>query len=217
VGVDVVATNESAISWKDVRDHLVVDVPEGTLDGITVERFEFKRDSTEWLVHALREGYRAAQPGIYTRLIRDGQLWMSDTTAEQRDHMDPLYEMWRYDAKRVLVNGLGLGMIVNAALALPSVEHIDVVEIDERVAKLVGQHYEKSGRVTVHVADAYEQMRRWPANTHWDVGWSDIWPHMCADDLRDMARLNRSYARRCTWHACWGQENIKAHKRQRGW
>jgi hypothetical protein len=193
VGVDVVATNESAISWKDVRDHLVVDVPEGTLDGITVERFEFKRDSTEWLVHALREGYRAAQPGIYTRLIRDGQLWMSDTTAEQRDHMDPLYEMWRHDAKRVLVNGLGLGM------------------------KLVCPHYEKSGRVTVHVADAYEQMRQWPVNTHWDVGWSDIWPHMCADDLRDMARLNRSYARRCTWHACWGQENIKARKRQQGW
>lgn len=203
--------------WRDLIKSLVVDVPEGTLDGITVERFEIVRDSTSHFIHRLREGARAAQPGVYTRLLRNGELWMSDTAAERRDHMEPFMQMWQHDARRVLVNGLGLGMIVNAALALPSVEHIDVVELDERVARLVGPHYEKSGRVTIHVADAYVQMKRWPRRSYWDVGWSDIWPDMCEDNLAGMARLNRSYARRCTWHACWGQSLIKAHVRQRGW
>jgi hypothetical protein len=203
--------------WKDLIASLAVDVPEGTLDGITVERFEVVRDSFEYLSSVIHDGARAPRPGVYTRLSRDGYLWMSDTTAERRDHYGPLLQMWRYDAKRVLINGLGLGVIVNAALALPSVEHIDVVEIDERVAKLVGPHYEKSGRVTIHIADAYEQMKRWPANTHWDVGWSDIWPTLSEDNLREMTRLNRSYGRRCDWHACWGQQLVKDHVRRHGW
>jgi hypothetical protein len=205
------------LSWKDTYASLAVDLPEGELDGIRVERFEIVRGSWEHFVHSMHSRDRAAKPGVYTRLVRDGALWMSDTTAERRDHHAALLQMWRYDARRVLVNGLGLGMIVNVALALPSVEHIDVVEIDERVAKLVGPHYEKSGRVTVHVANAYDQARRWPPGTRWDVGWSDIWPTLCADDLKDMARLNRSYARRCDWHRCWGQDAIRRHVRRYGW
>jgi hypothetical protein len=202
--------------WRNVLDHLAVDVPEGTLDGVTVKRFEVVGGSTDHFIHTLHAGARAVRPGVYTQLLRDGHLWMSDTTAERRDHKTPLFCMYNWKARRVLVNGLGLGMIVNAALAIPSVEHIDVVEIDERVVKLVGPHYEKSGRVTVHVADAYEQAKRWPRGTRWDVGWSDIWPDLCTDNLADMARLNRSYARRCAWHGCWGQEQLRTEQR-RGW
>jgi hypothetical protein len=210
----------SHVTWNDVFKHLAVDVPEGTLDGVTVERFEIVSNSMDHFIHSLRAGSRAAHPGVYTQLLRDGYRWMSDTTAERRDHVQVLTQMYNTDARRVLVNGLGLGMIVNAALAMPSVEHIDVVEIDERVARLVGPHYEKSGRVTVHVADAYEQTKRWPRGTRWDVGWSDIWPDLCTDNLVDMARLNRAYARRCAWHGCWGQELLRRQLRteqRRGW
>jgi hypothetical protein len=203
--------------WKDVYAAMSVDLPPGEVDGVRVERFVIRRDSVEYMLGLARHGVRAARPGSYTKLVRNGQLWMSDTTAERRDHVDALMQMWRYDARRVLINGLGLGMIVKAALTLPSIEHIDVVEIDPRVATLVGPHYEKSGRVTVHVADAYEQMKRWPAGTRWDVGWSDIWPSLCADYLPAMARLNRSYGQRCDWHACWGRDLIKQHVRQHGW
>lgn len=202
-------------TWSELIDALAVDLPEGELDGIKVERFEIERNSLTYMRSLIRDGNRAVRPGTYTRLVRDGSLWMSDTPAERRDHYEPLWPMWQYDAKRVLINGLGLGMIVNAALALPSVEHIDVVELDPRVAKLVGSHYE-SDRVTIHVADAYEQMKLWPRGTRWDVGWSDIWANMSEDNLPEMARLNRSYGRRCDWHACWGQRLIQQ-ERRRGW
>jgi hypothetical protein len=201
--------------WRDLYPFLAVNIPVGKLDGIEVERFEITRDAS--IMSYFHYGSRAPRPGVYTRLLRNGALWMSDTTAERRDHFEPLLRMWRYDVKRVLINGLGLGMIVNAALALPSVEHIDVVELDERVAKLIGPHYEKSGRVTVHVADAYEQMRRWPPNTRWDVGWSDIWRDISEVNLPGMTKLNRSYGRRCEWHACWGQDLIKRKMRRSSW
>jgi hypothetical protein len=197
--------------FKAAHDAMRVTVPEIDEDGVRVRRFTVGRYDLQNIRYALREG-RGCHPGQYTRLDVDGQLWMSDTTAEQRDHMEAVHAMIDREARRVLINGLGLGMVVSAALALPFVEHVDVVERDARVARLIGPHYTASGRVTVHVADAYEQMKRWSTGTRWDVGWSDIWPDMSEDSLPDMARLNRSYGRRCGWHRCWGRDTIIAHR-----
>lgn len=202
--------------WSELVKKLEVDVPEGELDGIKVERFEIERDSLTHIRSLIRDGSRAVHLGTYTRLVKNDELWMSDTPAERRDHYEPLYKMWQYNARRVIVNGLGLGMLLNATLALPSIEHIDVVEIDERVAKLIGPHYTRDGRVQIHIADAYEQCKLWPRRTRWDVGWSDIWADVSTDDLADMAKMNRSYGRRCLWHGCWGQM-IKSEARRRGW
>jgi hypothetical protein len=202
--------------WTDLLDAMAVDLPEAEQDGLKLERFVIPENDIGNMIIGLKSG-RSARPGTYTKLTIGGRLWMSDTTAERRDHFEPLLKIWRHRARRVVINGLGLGMIVKAALAVPSVEHIDVVEADARVAALVGPHYAATGRVTVHVADAYEQARRWSTGTRWDVGWSDIWPDLCEANLPGMARLNRSYGRRCDWHGCWGQAAIKAHMRRHGW
>jgi len=198
-----------------------VDVPEIDEDGVRVSRFEIGRYDIQNLRETIKNG-RGCHPGTYTKLTVDGRLWMSDTTAEQRDHMEAVHVMILHGARRVLINGLGLGMVVAAALAVPTVEHVDVVERDPRVARLIGAHYVRSGRVTVHVADAYEKAKRWPRGTRWDVGWSDIWPDISEDNLPGMATLNRSYGRRCVWHGCWAQDVIRAQVRRdresyRGW
>jgi hypothetical protein len=189
-------------------DLMLVDVPEGELDGIRVERFEVTANAIEnWRL--ARDG-RSCRPGTYTRLLRDGALWMSDTTAEQRDHM-PAYRQMRIQvAKRVVINGLGLGMIVRAALSLEHVEHVDIVELDPRVVALVGPHYTRDPRVTIHTADAYAQAKAWAPGTSWDVGWSDIWGDVSTDTLVSMTKLRRSYGRRCIWHDCWGRAELIA-------
>jgi hypothetical protein len=206
--------------WADVVKAMEVNLPEIDTEGVKVSRFEVRSDNIRNMLLALKDG-RGAHSGTYTRLDVDGRLWMSDTTAERRDHMEPLWQMWNHgNVKRVLINGLGLGMIVNAALTMPWIEHIDIVEREERVARLIGGHYAADPRVSIHVADAYEQAKRWPAGTRWDVGWSDIWPDMSEDDLPSMARLNRSYGRRCDWHRCWGIDEIRRHveaDKRRGW
>jgi len=189
-------------------ERMTVTVPEGELDGLRVERFEVGERDIDNLHNAIRHG-RGTKPGTYTRLMDNDRLWMSDVDAEKRDHLEPVRRIHGYQAKRVLINGLGLGMVLNAALSFGHVEHVDVVEIDERVIKLVGPYYEADPRVTIHHANAYAQTGRWPTGTRWDVGWSDIWGNISTDDLVDMAKLNRSYGRRCDWHECWGYWLLK--------
>jgi hypothetical protein len=197
-----------------LHEEMTIDLPEMDTDGLKIQRFEIEPHSIGNLRNAL-DG-RGTQPGVYTKLVIDGHLWMSDVDAEKRDHLEPLLMMRHHKARRVLINGLGLGMVVKAALTMDHIEHIDVVERDERVATLIGPHYEKTGRVTVHHADAYAQAKLWAPGTRWDVGWSDIWADPSTDDLKDMARLNRSYGRRCDWHGCWAQRDLQSIAR-RGW
>lgn len=196
------------------HDRMTVTVPEGELDGLVVERFEMKAYDLENMRQALHYG-RGTAPGMYTRLIEPGTktFWMSDTDAEKRDHVPAVSRINFLKAKRVVINGLGLGMVLQAALSYEHVEHVDVVEKDQRVIKLVGPHYLEDPRVTIHHADAYEQATSWPRGTRWDVGWSDIWEEISPANQPDMTRLQKYYSRRCQWHRCWAAPEVARLKR----
>jgi hypothetical protein len=184
-----------------------VDLPEGKRGNVEVRKFEVPKVSLANLRYAM-DG-RGVTPGWFTGLYRNGYLWMSDTDAEQRDHWEVDSQI-RHRAGRVLVMGLGLGMIVKQALSCEHVTHVDVVEIDPDVAALVGPAYE-GPRCTIHVADAYEI--KWPTGTRWDVAWFDIWPDLCEDNLEEMATLARSYGRKADWKGYWGKEMLLRERR----
>lgn len=191
----------------DIFDRMAVTVPEGELDGVRVERFTVRPGSLQGLRLAMAG--RSLPAGTYTRLMEGGGLWMSDTPAEKRDHWEAVHQIADPSVRRVLINGLGLGMVLTAALSFDHVEHVDVVEADPRVIKLVGPHYTTDPRVNLVHGDAYEIARSgWANGTRWDVGWSDIWPTLNTDDLDSHVRLNRSYGRRCTWHGCWAHDEL---------
>jgi hypothetical protein len=195
-----------------LMETMTVDVPEGESGGVRVERFSVGQGHLGNLRETLRGG-RGTKPGKYTRLLEGGRLWMSDTDAEKKDHLEACWKMEKPETRRVLIQGLGLGMVLKVALAQPHITHIDVVEIDERVIELVGPHY-ADPRLTIYHADAYEQAKKWPTGTHWDVAWHDIWPTMCADHLPDMAKLHRSYGRRTGWQGSWGKEAAERQARE---
>lgn len=188
-----------------------VDLPEGECGDLRVEKFTIQPNDPGAVHYALKG--RPIPPGTYTRLMRGRQLWMSDTQQEAIDHMEVRRQI-QAAGGRILIVGLGLGMIVKQALACPAVTHVDVVEIDEDVVKLVGPSY-SGPRCTIHHADAYQIT--WPRGTHWTVAWFDIWPDLCADNLPQMARLARSYGRRADWKGYWGKEETQAHIRSYGW
>lgn len=195
-----------------LTDDMAVDVPEGEHGACRVEKFEIGRHD----IQNVTEGARSAFPGMYTKLTRGGTLWMSDTTAERRDHIMPAIEIDRRGG-RMLIGGLGLGMILRVALLTPSVTHVDVIEINEDVIALVGPHYEQMAaendvELVVHHADMYEI--KWEKGTRWNVGWFDIWPDLCEDNLVEMGRLGRSYGRRCNWTGYWGKELLQAERRR---
>ncbi len=213
------------MGYASFTDRMRVTVPEGEVDGLVVERFEVvalndwvpgehegRKDvlSLLELLRMERDG-RGCESGWYTRLLdrnakdENGRtvIWMSDTTAERNDHKEAVAHVQLSKAKRVLINGLGLGMVLQAALSYDHVEHVDVVEKDERVIKLVGPHYRKDRRVSIIHADAFEQTNNWKRGTRWDVAWSDIWPTISDENLDGMDDLHRYYRRRSGWHGMW--------------
>lgn len=193
-------------------DSFKVAVPESELDGVAIERFSVDAEASRWTY--VREGGRGVPSGTYTRLRVGRFTWMSDTPAEIGDHWPATNEIAKPTTKRVLINGLGLGMIVKFALEQPHVEHVDVVEIDERVIKLVGPTYTSDSRVQIHHNDAFDQAIEWPRGSHWDVVWHDIWRDLDEDNLPEMTRLARSYGARSTWQGAWSQDFLRRQRKR---
>ena len=183
-----------------------VDIPEGASGDWCVQRFTVTPEDESF------ERIRACNPstrgrftpaGTYTRLTHRGSVVMSDTPDEARDHWQPI---WRAKG-RVLINGLGLGVVLQACLAKDTVEHVTVVEKSPDVIGLVAPHYLTrfgSKRLEIIQADAlFYQPKR---GTRFDVVWHDIWSNFSADNLPDMARLHRKYGKRCDWQGSWARE-----------
>lgn len=197
----------------DIREAMTVTVAEGVSGDASVRRYTVS--DTEARLSEMRAAFRwsgggrGVPAGTYTCLFRGQQLWMSDTPAEKNDHAYAVHKAVCDGARRVLVNGLGLGMVVSAMLHVPTVTHIDVVEIDADVIALVGGHYEQLAAelgktLAIHRADAFAIT--WPPGTAWDIAWHDIWPDLCTDYLDEMAVLHRRYGRRTGWQGSWGKE-----------
>jgi len=191
-----------------------VTIPEGELGPWKIERFTINRDSF-FSMRLDMEG-RSPGEGEFTRIMKDGALWMSDTRAEYRDHMFAIAEI-RHRGGRILIHGLGIGMVLQAALLADTVTHVDVVEIDPDVIALVGPHYEKMAAengVELNIVCDDALTHKWPTGSYWDVIWHDIWRDMTEDNLPDMHRLHRSFGRRCFWQGSWGRESIEYQKRR---
>lgn len=120
-----------------------------------------------------------------------GEIVMDDSLPELRRHLP----VWLRARGRVLKTGLGLGCVVRGLLINPEVEHVDVVEIDPDIVRVVGPLFDDEPRVTIHLADAHT----WDfGNRRWDFVWHDIHDNTvdCSgDDLQvQHARLIMRYS-----------------------
>lgn len=192
------------------RDELLikVNIPEGESGDWKIERFTVSEDEARFFnLRAAIKGnsHRMIQVGEYTKLTHRGHIIMSDTPAEMGDHYQPVHK-----AKgRVLINGLGLGMVVEACLRKPDVEYVTVIEISEDVINLVGTYLKErwGDRLTIIHADAL--MWQPPKGVRYNVVWNDIWPDICTDNKKTMAKLHRKYAQRAQWQGSWARSEIE--------
>lgn len=187
-------------------------IPVGKSGDWSIEKFTVKEGSAK--LHQLQclfsgQGARGIDPGDYTRLVCKGRgVIMSDTPAECRDFSYFVREAHG----SVLVNGLGLGCVVQALLDKPDVTDVTVIEIEQDVIDLVAPHL-RNPRLTVIRADAYEWKP--PPGRTWDFCWHDIWDDICTDNLPLMAKLHRKYARRChVRQDSWARAEVKSLRRQ---
>jgi hypothetical protein len=94
---------------------------------------------------------------------------MEDSPRELRRHLP----IWLNAHGRVLKTGLGLGCVVRGLLSIPAVAHIDVVELDADIIRVIGKEFLRNPRVSIHHGDALSY--QFPSATRWDFAWHDIW------------------------------------------
>lgn len=188
-----------------------VHVPDGQCGAYKVETFEVSADQAA--IFNIRAAFSFSggtiNPGTYKRLMRDRTVVMSNTPEEVISNRDA----YRRARGRVLINGLGLGMLLQAILGKPgnAVSEVWVVEAAPEVVALVGPTYAKDPRVKVIEANALEYTP--PKGVHFDFVWHDIWDYICADNLPEMHRLHRKYGRCCDEQASWERELCERHAR----
>lgn len=110
-------------------------------------------------------------PGKYHRLTYMGEQLMSDTPLEVVENL-PAIRAAHNSGGRILLNGLGMGLTLRGALSSSRVTHVDVVEINGDVLRLISRLF-PDPRVDWHNADALH--KDWPVNSKWDFAWHDIW------------------------------------------
>ncbi len=152
-----------------------------------------------------RPEWAQSAPGGYTRLKQGNTVFMTDLYEEWWTQKEAIQEACCRGG-RVLITGLGLGLIVESILRTPGsiVERLTVLEASEDVIKLVGPHLRArfGGRLEIINADAFEWVP--PEGAHYHVVWHDIWPN--PDDPRNLPEidlLERRYAPFCDWQGTW--------------
>lgn len=205
-------------------------VPEGVKGIATVDHFEVSEEDSK------RTAMRAAfgkpddyvAPGVYARLTVNGSLMMTDTEYEWRSNRRAV----RLAHGDVLIGGLGIGMVLVPILQNPDVHSVTVVEKYQDVVDLVetgvrcSVHYMQAAKLTIHTGDILE-WTPYKGQT-FDFIYFDIWENVCTDNLAEMTKLKRRFARRLNrenpkaWMGCWEEDRLRVRakrerKQERAW
>lgn len=193
-------------------------VPEGATCNVKIEHFEVsKADSDFTRLRAFQHPGEYVPPGKYVRLRVGGGVMMSDTPMEQDSNSDVMY---RANGK-VLIAGLGIGMILVPILENPDVTEVTVVEKSSEVLTLVGGRgkFPNIEKLKLVHADIFEWTL--PVGARWDTIYFDIWQDICEDNLEEVTRLKRKFALRLNrdnpqaWMGAWQEENLRYERRRR--
>jgi hypothetical protein len=201
----------------------------GTCDDWSINRFEITEEGAKFenmmTRHMNRQGRPTMRglvtPGLHTRLQCTGRLMgpetiMSDTLSEKLEHQNVVL----IATGRVLINGLGMGMALNAILLRPGVTEVHVVERSPAVIKLVWPQFRQrladgvygDKQLILHDTNAY--FYDIPKGMRYNVVWHDIWNDISVENLEGIKTLKRKYARRLVlpgkWQGAWMEGTLRA-------
>ena len=124
--------------------------------------------------------------GKFVRLTVNGKLMMSDTTMERISNLDFIN-----NAKgRVMIAGLGIGLILEAILNKEEVSEVVVIEKYQDVIDLVEPIYQHP-KLKIICADIFEH--EMPTSEKFDVIYFDIWADISTSNLVEMKKLHNKY------------------------
>lgn len=180
-------------------------IAEGTSGEWSIRRMVLPARSVE-VADSRPECFRY-RPGEYTELRRGGITFMTDLYDEwwtQRSAIERAREV----GGRVLITGLGLGLVAREMLADPerraAIESVVILEQSADVIRLVAPQLlaELGPVVSIIQADAYS----WVADpgAQFETVWHDIWPDPMASEVdAEMAALRAHHAPWSRWQGFW--------------
>ena len=189
-------------------------IPEAKLGEAEVVHFEITEEQARFarMRAAIGHSRERVLPGRYAQLRVRNQLVMSDTGHEQQTNR----ELVRRSHGKILIGGLGLGMVLVPILKKAEVDHVTVIEKSADVISLVGACFD-SPKLEIIEADILEWKP--PRGTRYDAIYFDIWPNICADNYEEMKKLHRRFGRYKTeggWMSSWEHASTRDLRRY-GW
>lgn len=187
---------------------------------VSITRYEFK-DDLLFNLRVMRDGgdLFVMKPGHYCRLTINKELVMSDTFLERKSNR----EFIRKANGRVLIAGLGLGLIIHNILHKQDITEIVVIEKHQDVIDLVSPKFNDS-RLKIICDDIFNYLPK--KEDKFDTIYFDIWTDITIENLDDIKllhnkfknKLNRENSR--SWMNSWMKEYLQEAKRKenrRGW
>ena len=116
---------------------------------------------------------------------------MSDTPDEIRDFIIAMH----HSIGHVLINGLGLGVVLQAVAKRKEVESVTVIELSKDVINLAQNHYHKMFKEKIQIINDDAFSFKTPKGKRYNYVWHDIWDSICSDNLEQMKTLHRKYGR----------------------
>lgn len=193
-------------------------VPEGSQGVAAIRHFTVsKTDSQFTAIRAFQHPDAYVPEGTYCELKVHGGIMMTDTSMEKRSN----YGVVRMARGDVFIAGLGIGMVLLPILEKPEVTSVTVIEkypevvalVEEAIRKAAGKN---ASKLKIVVGDVFEYK---PAKGEkYDTIYFDIWPDICTDNLEDMAKLHRKFAKAKktldSWMDSWMRDRLKSQKRR---
>lgn len=165
---------------------------EWRLAKFTVDNNGAKFHNLRELLHGRNRFIAASE---YWGLFRNGGIIMSNTPAEINDHLTFI----RKASGKVLIGGLGLGMVVKYLLEKESITKVTIVEQSPDVIKLVASAYINDPRVEIVNADIFE----YKPSERYDCAWFDIWDDISGEEYPEMKTLHRKFGHYVGWSDSW--------------
>lgn len=163
------------------------------------------RDSGEW--------WFRMKEGTFVRLSVNGQLMMSDTAMERYSNR----EFIESANGKVLVAGLGVGMILANILDKEEVTEVIVIEKYQDVIDLVSDKFTHP-KLKIICTDVFDYVPE--KDEKFDTIYFDIWADISTDNLKEIKLLHNRFKNKLNrqnekcWMNSWMKEYLQKQLRQ---